>query len=260
MLIDPQADGHIHTELCHHAVGGMEDYVLSAIEKKITRMCFLEHMEEGIVSSRITWLTEADFDRYFTEGQRLQRKYGARIDIGLGVEVGFNPEYIDRLLYRLSRRNWSRIGISYHFHHVDNSTDHLNLVSKNEPRLHQLSLEEAATIEKEYYRNMIQAVESLPGTTLCHIDGVLRHYPQRTLLEPPWELIDQLLESVKRRNMAIEINMSGIAIRGEVFPCRRILAMAIGKKIALVAGSDAHRPEDIGNCFEELEDICCPNP
>jgi len=260
MLIDPHNDGHIHTELCHHAVGKMEEYVICAIEKELSEVCFLEHMEEGVLASRTTWLTESDFDWYFEEGQRLQKKYGKEISIGLGVEVGFNPEHADTLLHRLSRRTWSRIGVSYHFHRMAGAREHLNLIGKSDEAVYLLSLEDAAAVERDYYLNLILATQTLPGNVLCHIDAALRHYPHRALLEPPWQLIETLLENVKKRGMAIEINTSGIALRDEVFPNRKILKMALEKRIQLQAGSDAHRPEDVGNCFELLQDICSMQP
>ena len=254
MLIDPFTDGHVHTVYCHHAVGDMEDYVVAAIGKGLTKIVFLEHMEEGIDSSRVTWLTEDDFELYFAEGLRLKSKYADQLSIGLGVEVGFNPAQIDALLDRLSRRKWDSIGISMHFFKIDDSEAHINLVSKREPRLTSLSLKEAEAIEREYYRYLLQAVELLPGTVLCHIDGVFRHYLLRQKLEQPWELIDTLLEKVADKKIALEVNTSGLAIRNEIFPCERILRKALSLQISLVAGSDAHRPEDIGNGFENLND------
>ncbi|MEE4240492.1 MAG: histidinol-phosphatase [Desulfopila sp.] len=255
VLIDSSSDGHVHTTLCHHAVGEMEEYVLAAISKNLSHICFLEHMEEGIVSPRITWLTENDFDIYFAEGERLREKYSASISIGLGVEVGFNPQSITTLQQRLAARQWDRIGISYHFHRLHQEEHHLNLVGRNEPRISNLSLKKAAAIEEAYYTHLIKGVETLPGTVVCHIDAVLRHYPSRHLLEPPWHLIEELLDKVKERGMSIEVNTSGIAIRGEVFPSRKIVQKAIHKGIPLSASSDAHRPEDVGFCFHELETI-----
>ncbi len=250
MNIDPLSDGHIHTHFCHHAVGTMEEYVTAAIVKGMRRICFLEHMEEGIQSSRITWLSEADFDEYFRLGKALQKKYEGSITIALGVEVGYNPECSDRLLERLAARDWDQIGISYHFHRLQADEDHFNVVSKSDRRVFNISLQEAEEIQRQYYRLLIEAVHILPGTLLCHMDGVLRYYPERGRLAPPWELIDQLLETVAQRGMTLELNTSGINIRGEAFPGKEIRMRAEEKGIDFQAGSDAHRPEDIGYCFE----------
>ncbi len=234
----------------------MEEYVLAAISRNLTHVCFLEHMEEGIDSPKTSWLSEKDFDLYFAEGQRLRHKYSGKIYVGIGVEVGYNPAQVATLQQRLAARSWDSIGISCHFHHLDAGQAHFNLVSRNEPRIESLSLQQAAAIEEAYYINLSKAVELLPGTVVCHLDGVLRHYPARDLLEPPWHLIELLLDKVKKQGMAIEVNTSGIAIRGEVFPCRKIMARAVQKGIPLTASSDAHRPENVGCCFEKLESIC----
>ena len=255
MLIDPRNDGHIHTALCNHATGTMEEYVLAAIQAGMHHICFLEHMEEGIASKRKSWLSEDDFALYFREGARLKEEYAHQISIGIGVEVGYNPEHVARLRVRIARREWDRIGLSYHFHRPPGENYHLNLVSKSDIRLQQLPIEQAEIIEKAYYSNLIDAVETIPATVLCHLDGVLRYHPQRDLLEPPWPLIEALLDTMQRKNIGLEINTSGLTIRGEVFPARKILGMALQRKLPLFAGSDSHRPEDVGYGFEKLEDL-----
>ncbi len=89
----PLCDIHIHTRFCGHATGEMEEYVQAAIQKKLKKIIFLEHMEEGIrYFQGKTWLSEDDFDAYFAEGQRLRSTYAAEIEIGLGVECGYNPD------------------------------------------------------------------------------------------------------------------------------------------------------------------------
>ncbi len=42
------SDNHVHTNLCGHAKGEMEEYVQAAISKRLKCIVFLEHMEEGI--------------------------------------------------------------------------------------------------------------------------------------------------------------------------------------------------------------------
>ncbi|MCK5340228.1 MAG: histidinol-phosphatase HisJ family protein, partial [Desulfobulbaceae bacterium] len=121
-----KTDGHVHTRLCHHASGEMEDYVLAAIALKLERIIFLEHLEMGINYFESTWLTQDDFSYYFKEGRRLQEKYSGTLEIGLGVEVGFNPDRIRQLQSFLDRYHWDRVGISYHF--LDVHGEHLNLL------------------------------------------------------------------------------------------------------------------------------------
>ena len=248
--IDTSIDGHVHTKLCHHARGEMEEYVLAAINKGLRKLIFLEHLEVGINYFESTWLTEDDFKYYHEEGKRLQEKYQDRIEIGLGIEVGYNPNYLEEIERRLALYTWDRIGISYHFLETDSA--HLNMVSRkqvNIDALDQLGVQEVVT---KYYENLKDAVEKVPGQVLCHIDAVLRHHPNVEINPKHLSLIDELLDSAALKNMSLEVNTSNYRIKNEPSPSLDILRKAIKKNIPLVAGSDAHRPEDVGRHFDRL--------
>lgn len=252
-LIDLTFDGHMHTQYCHHATGTMEEYVLSAIEKGLKHIVFLEHMEAtGVNYFETTWLTEQDFDDYFTEGKRLQDKYDGRLTIGLGVEVGYNTTQYQELLERLARHRWDQVGISYHFMPVPGQTFDLNLVSRKERNILAIAETGCEGVLENYFNALIEAVQVLPGTLLCHLDAALRFQPGRQLTTSHWQQIEELLDAVKACNMALEINTSGFAIRGTPFPALEIIHMATTRGIPLVAGSDAHKPEDVGRYFHKL--------
>lgn len=249
-------DSHIHTSLCNHASGEMEEYVQAAINNGLKKIIFLEHMEEGIRHAQgKTWLSEEDFDDYFRQGRSLQIRYSDRIEIGLGVECGFNPDWSDRLRERLFHRTWDQVGISCHFLKIDGLDLHLNLLSRKEQNI---LLAREVGIEKildRYFRYLTEAVLTLPGTVLCHLDAALRHLPGIRLTDSHYQQIDTLLQAVQKKNMALEINTSGFEIRQEQFPCRRILAMAKSYNIPFVVGSDAHKPSEVGRYFELIDPL-----
>ena len=82
-MIDITEDSHVHTNLCHHARGEMEEYVQAAIERGLRRLVFLEHLEAGINYFESTWLTDDDFDYYHSEGQRCRSNTRIRLKSGL---------------------------------------------------------------------------------------------------------------------------------------------------------------------------------
>jgi HisJ family histidinol phosphate phosphatase len=55
--------------------------------------------------------------------------------------------------------------------------------------------------------------------------------------------------------MSLEMNTSGIKIRGEAFPDATILALAKAHGMSLQLGSDAHRPEDVGSNFDLFTEL-----
>ncbi|MCF6290462.1 MAG: histidinol-phosphatase [Desulfobacterales bacterium] len=251
MLIDTSVDGHVHTRLCHHARGTMEEYVQSAVARGLARIIFLEHLEEGISYFETTWLTDRDFDGYFQEGERLQKKYRHRIEIGLGVEVGYNPRCGARIRDRLAAHPWDRIGISYHF--LQARGRHLNLVSHQQSNIKALRAAGPEAVISAYLRTLRQAVLELPGTVLCHFDAMLRYVPGVSFTDEHQPLIGELLDAVAAKKMAVEVNTSGYPIRNEPFPSVALLREVVKRSIPLTAGSDAHRPEEVGRYFDELK-------
>lgn len=247
------SDGHVHTKYCHHAKGEMEEYILSGIGAGLEEIVFLEHMEAGVRYFEKTWLDEVDFDIFFSEGQQLQKKFGKRIRILLGVEVGYSPTHREELLERLAGRSWDRVGISYHFMPLPGRKHHLNLVSRKKQNILAIEANGCNSILSDYFSTLTEAVEFLPGTVLCHLDAALRFQPGITIDDSYQKQIRKLLEVVKRKGMALEVNTSGFSIRGTPFPAPFIIKEALALRIPLLPGSDAHRPEDVGRNFDLLE-------
>lgn len=245
-------DHHVHTRLCNHGIGEMHEYVEAAYRKGLRRIVFLEHMEEAVTWKKRTWLLEEDFDRYFSEGVKLQLKYQGKIEIGLGVECGYNSKARAVLNKRLGNRSWSEIGISCHFLELPNQTQHLNLFSRDPEVIKQAEAIGVDTLLSLYFETLIEAVQALNGTLLCHLDGALRHLEGLELRSEHYRQVDTLLQHVADKGMKLEVNSSGLRIRGEQFPCAKILSMAKRYNIPLQYGSDAHKPADVGYDFNLL--------
>lgn len=254
MIVDLSSDGHVHTHLCMHAGGTMEQYVQSAIEKGLRHMVFLEHLEEGVNYFERTWLTEEDFDYYFDEGNRLKKRYGDLIEIGLGVEVGYNPQCPERILNRLATRKWDRIGLSYHFYLVPGDGSHLNFLSRQQKNINAFISHGAEALLSHYFNTLIEAVDIIPADVLCHLDAGLRHVPRLSLNSEHHDLIGKLLNQVKEADMALELNTSGYASRNMPFPSLDLAQKAQKLGIPMVAGSDAHNPSQVGRYFKRLSD------
>lgn len=227
----------------------MGEYVRAAIAKGLSRIVFLEHMEEGISAPQASWLSESDFDYYFEEGLRLQKQFQDSIEIGLGVECGYNPEYKDVLKKRLVKRKWDQIGISCHFLKIDTDRHHLNLLSKKPENVKRAINLDTKILFGKYLDTLLEAITELDGSVLCHLDAAFRWVPHHTISEEHYQQIELLLAKAAAKGMALEINTSGIQIRNEPFPNKRIIDLAIRHKMTFQLGSDAHQPSDVGNYF-----------
>ncbi|WP_310599384.1 histidinol-phosphatase [Desulfobulbus sp.] len=248
--IDIHEDGHVHTRLCNHAVGEMEDYVEQAVQRGLTTLIFLEHLETDIRYPLPSWLEDEDFAVYFREGERLKQQYRGVIDIRLGAETGFNPAAIPGIRRRLADYPFERVGMSCHFYrHGD---VHLNLLSNRRQSLDQFATIGADTVITAYFNALTEAVAALDCDVLCHLDAVLRHLPGIRFNDGHRRQIEQLLDNMQAKNVALEINTSGFDYRGIPFPADWIVAEALRRGIPLRAGSDAHQPSEVGRHFDRL--------
>ncbi|MHB8790591.1 MAG: histidinol-phosphatase [Desulfobulbaceae bacterium] len=251
IAVDLSADSHVHTSLCNHACGTMEEYVLAAVERGLTSITFLEHLEAEIRYIERTWLTDADFAAYFREGERLKKKYRDRLTIRLGVEAGFNPEAVEELRAALARYPFEQIGISYHF--FFDGRQHLNMVSRRPENIAALSALGTDRILGSYFAGLREAICALDGDILCHLDAALRHLPDLRFTAEHQAQVDDLLTLLQDKKMQLEINTSGFALRGEPYPAGTILHRALALGIPLTVGSDAHQPGQVGRYFDRVE-------
>ncbi len=113
----------------------------------------------------------------------------------------------------------------------------------------------AIGLQEIVFLEHMEAVKILPGTVLCHLDAVLRHQPGCILDKHYLKQIRELLQAVQQKSMALEINTTGFGKRGTPYPAPFIIEEAVKLDIPLGAGSDAHRPQDVGRDFNKLETL-----
>ena len=254
-VIDLSGDHHIHTCLCNHASGTMEEYVLAAVSKGLRAMTFLEHLECGIIYNHRTWLEPEHFTQYFKEGKRLQKLYADQISIRLGVEVGYNPAAVDQLREILSYFPFEHVGLSYHFYFE--GSRHLNMVSRRRENIDALIAIGVDHVLDKYFSGLIRACCELQCNKICHLDAGLRHMPGLCFKRRHKEQIEQLLEVMQKKKIGLEVNTSGIALRSHPYPSEDIIRRAGELAIPLLAGSDAHKPDQVGRHFAQLAGLLC---
>jgi HisJ family histidinol phosphate phosphatase len=73
-------DYHLHTLFCNHAVGGMEQYIQSAIDLGLREVCFLDHLTIQETEAGLS-MTPQEIPYYFHAVQVLKQKYRDRISV-----------------------------------------------------------------------------------------------------------------------------------------------------------------------------------
>jgi histidinol-phosphatase (PHP family) len=249
--IDLSSDGHVHTKLCHHAEGEMEEYIQAAVAYGLREIIFLEHYEADINYMEPTWLSADAFRFYHHECRRLAQKYQEQIRVGVGVEVGLNPHKMNEIKEFIASHTWARVGLSYHY--FEHNGRHINMLSRKQDNIKFFDSLGHEQVLSQYFNDLLAALKVLDIDVVCHLDAALRYCQGVAFATEHWYLIDEILEEMTRRKIALEINTSGFAVRGEAFPGDAIIDRAQRFGLKFVAGSDAHRPQDVGRFFERLK-------
>ena len=84
-------DYHIHTTLCHHAEGNIEEYVESAIGKGLTEIGFSDHAPMPEWYDPGSRMSIEQFDQYEEMVNRMKAAYGNDISIRFGIEMDYTP-------------------------------------------------------------------------------------------------------------------------------------------------------------------------
>ncbi len=85
---------HTHVNMTPHALSSIEEYVLKAIEKGYESIGFSDHVPS--LKGRRNRMTIEDFyTRYLIEIEDARKKYGHLIKIYAGLEVEYEPEFLN---------------------------------------------------------------------------------------------------------------------------------------------------------------------
>lgn len=130
---------HTHTRRCSHASGTEEEYILRAIEGGIRFMGFSDHIPlrfpDGYETKSVRVPTDQACD-YFRDLQFLRKKYRDQIEIFIGFEMEYFPDYFDSMLN--NAKNWGAeyLILGQHYLRPEHpSARHTNLPSAEESEL-----------------------------------------------------------------------------------------------------------------------------
>lgn len=242
-------DLHTHHFRCGHADGNIEDYILAGINAGLQVIGISDHSpyfyhKEDQPSPGIA-MAKSDFSSYVDEVLRLKEKYQGKIEVLLGMESDYYPEYAD--IYQAAYKNIPFDYLIGSVHQVGG----VSIFNRNRWK----GLNEAQQIEQKnnYYDLIQQSARSGMFDILGHIDAMKGYYPAFSDI-PADSQIDQTLEVIAASNVSIEINTSGSTKDvGGWYPSDQILERALYYGVNVTFGSDAHLPSRVGDEWELVE-------
>ncbi|SFK80772.1 histidinol-phosphatase (PHP family) [Paenibacillus sp. 1_12] len=240
-------DLHMHHERCGHAQGVIRDYIESAINRGLSVVGISDH--SPFFGSAVDHeyptiaMPKSEFPNYIEEVLRLQEEYKDKIDVLLGVESDFFPQYAD--LYR-------NVYAQYPFDYIIGSvhwTDGVSIFHKG--RWDGLTHEVQVSHKNIYYDLISQSARSGIFQILGHIDAMKGFYPEFS--DIPTAAVDTTLQVIAECGVAIEINTSGKTKDcGGWYPSDSILERALFYGVDVTFGSDAHIPERVADDWDQV--------
>src|SRR5438094_9719156 len=202
---------------------------------------------KGIIDIAFT-----DHDRYhagvdFDELDRLREK-NRDMKIRAGIELDNDPrtsaagrKWIDQ--------NWDRLAFVLDSVHYLTRAD--QMFDSVPDGAQQFTGRDIDDVYSDYFRCVREVAASGLVDCLAHLDLVKIHGHRPR--PPVSELIEETLELIRTRKLAIELSTAGWRKPvNELYPSDEIITLAIEKKIPFTIASDAHSWAQLGESYERL--------
>lgn len=254
------ADYHVHSAFSFDCKAPVEVQLERAIGAGLDEICFTDHVDYGV---RKDWdesgpveerggkpNRNVDYPRYFAALAAMQERYGDRIAIRRGLELGVQRHTIRRTEELCERYRAELDFTLLSVHQVDD----LELCP---PKYMEGRPQEEYNLG--YYEELLAVARAFDGyCVLAHLDVIRRYDPAG---EYPFgktrDVVAEILRTVIQRGKGIELNTASWRLRLEdIQPRREIMRLYrdLGGEI-LTIGSDAHSVEQVGASFDKARVI-----
>lgn len=256
------SDNHVHTYFSTDSDTPMEDMLKTAIEKGFSSICFTDHMDYNFPSEDDTPEFLLDVEPYFEELKRLNEKYGGKIKIRQGIELGLKKDCLDKCLSLTKEYPFDFVIGSTHL--VDNIDPYYDTFWSDTP--------EKSGILRYYETTLNNVNLGADFDVYGHIDYIIRYTPKmkqlksqglsddtyiNRLTSDSMDIIEQILKTLIYNGKGIEINTAGFKYGlGHPNPHEKILKLycELGGEIITI-GSDAHECKHLAYDFEKVPEI-----
>lgn len=255
-------DSHVHTHYSHGKAEVFE-MVAEAIKRGLSGIGFAEHFHydyfNGIglptVSGRSVEGTPLErFELYYQSAMRAREYYQGKIEIGIGVEVDYLSDKKKEIKLALEGKDsvkkfvFDFIMGSVHF--IGSPLKYFSDYAENGEDW----------LINEYF-NLVKDCVSLGLFDIIAHPELIKFF-----INKPEEYyrkhLEELVELFKKYKVAVDVNTdymknskTGEIIKERINPGLMMLKLCQEKKIPLVLGSDAHRPEKLANNFEVATEL-----
>ncbi|OHD95402.1 MAG: hypothetical protein A2019_04455 [Sulfurimonas sp. GWF2_37_8] len=235
-------DSHTHSKYSKHAIGSIENIVVSAIENNIKFLTITDHAPFPIdINNRLLY---DELKYYFDDINTVQSKYSKDITILKGLEADFVPQHINYTKNLISNMELDFLIGSIHSMFIENKR--INIWD-----IDNIHDEKLIT---QYFLYLKELIESNLFDSIGHPDAILRGGIDENIY---CDNFYPLIKLMRNNNISYELNTSGlrkstynIKTNSKTkkmwnFPSKSLISILNDFDIFFTIGSDAHAPNEI---------------
>ena len=244
------ADYHVHSQFSYDCDADMEKTIKYAIAKGLQEIAFTAHVDFDYPDPNLRLCTLINYDKYLETFNTLKNRYKKDINILLGIELGLQPQVvnkIDQLLFK------------YPFDFVIGSThtiDNCQCIDDDFFRKY-----DQKNVYLRYLESVLKNIKAHNNFDVCgHLDFIVRYgpYAVKKLSSGDYsDIVDTILKMLIIKGHGIELNTSGFRYGlKQAHPSVDILKRyrELGG-IMITVGSDAHHSHHLCCDFKIAYDM-----
>jgi histidinol-phosphatase (PHP family) len=241
-----KVDYHIHTALCGHASGTVDELVESAVQKGFSHVGIADHSPLLFAEIPGLAMSTGELPAYVDEVLEAKERYRGRIEVRLGIEADYHLPTQQERTAMLSE---------YPFDYIIGSVHVLGDWVFDSPvevdRYEEIDLDD---FYREYFAELTAMVRTGFYDIVGHPD-LAKKFDKRPAIDLS-PLYREVLHAMKEQGICYEVNTAGLRWPArELYPEEPFVHMASELGVPVTLGSDAHSPEDIGRDFDKALDM-----
>ena len=212
----------------------LQPWVDSARERRLRDIAFTDHdrFHAGIDFGEIEML----------------RQRNADLNIRAGIELDNDPQ-TSAAGRKWIEKNWDQLDfVLGSVHYLEHPTQMFDSVPAGAA---QFAGQDIDKLYADYFRRVREIAASGLVDCLAHVDliKIHGHRPNSEIRQ----LVDETLELIRARNLAIELSTAGWRKPvNELYPSDEIIRLALEKGIPFTTASDAHSHAQLGENYDRL--------
>lgn len=247
---------HTHSNFCD-GTSDLEDYVLRAIELKLSGIGFSSHAP---IRFETEWHMKIDnFNNYIYEIEKLISKYSTQIQIYKGLEIDYIRNYRPLFDSNIPELDFT-IGSVHYLGNL--KTGDLFCIDNSQIEfkkgLENIYNNEIKKLISDYYSSIIEMVQEYKVDVIGHFDLIKKLNQDNRYFDEAenWyrEIVFDTIDKLKDTDCIFEINTRGKykCYTKEFYPSNWIIEHLINENMPITINSDAHQPDELIRNFDDV--------